>query len=192
MNVVLVEPEIPPNTGNVARLCAATGATLHLVGPLGFRLDDRELKRAGMDYWEQVTWKYWESLEALQIALRKGEGGGMKDESRTEPTPDPSKGGEPNAVSPLGRGKGWVQKRETPRFWYVTTKAKRAYTEPRYKWGDYLVFGRETAGLPSTLLEANPETTITIPMFNPQARSLNLATAVAIILYEAVRQVKGF
>jgi tRNA (cytidine/uridine-2'-O-)-methyltransferase len=159
MNVVLVEPEIPPNTGNVARLCAATEATLHLVGPLGFRLDDRELKRAGMDYWEQVTWKYWESLEALQAALRKDEGGGMKDE------------GEPN-------------------FYYVTTKSKRPYTEPRYRWGNYLVFGRETAGLPTTLLDANPETTITIPMFNPQARSLNLATAVAIVLYEAMRQVK--
>jgi tRNA (cytidine/uridine-2'-O-)-methyltransferase len=157
MNVVLVEPEIPPNTGNVARLCAATGATLHLVGPLGFRLDDRELKRAGMDYWEHVTWKYWETLEEL----RKANGGLRSDEAK-------------------------------PTFYYVTTKATRPYTEPRYKWGDYLVFGRETAGLPKALLEANPETTITIPMFNPQARSLNLATAVAIVLYEAVRQAKGF
>ena len=154
MNVVLVEPEIPPNTGNVARLCAATGATLHLVGPLGFRLDDRELKRAGMDYWEQVTWKYWETLDALVDAARKDA--------------------------------------EESRFYYVTTKSKRPYTEPRYLSGDYLVFGRETAGLPKTLLESNPATTITIPMFNPQARSLNLATAVAIVLYEAVRQVKGF
>ena len=154
MNVVLVEPEIPPNTGNVARLCAATRATLHLVGPLGFRLDDKTLKRAGMDYWEQVTWKYWESLESLQTAIRKDEG------------------------------------RAT--FYYVTTKSKRSYTQPRYQWGDYLVFGRETAGLPKALLEANPETTITVPMFNAQARSLNLATAVAIVLYETVRQVKGF
>lgn len=154
MNVVLVEPEIPPNTGNVARLCAATQATLHLVGPLGFRLDDKTLKRAGMDYWEQVTWKYWESLEQLQVAARQ------------EPRP--------------------------PSFYYVTTKSKRPYTQPRYQWGDYLVFGRETAGLPRALLDANPDTTITIPMFNPQARSLNLATAVAIVLYEAVRQVKGF
>jgi tRNA (cytidine/uridine-2'-O-)-methyltransferase len=183
MNVVLFEPEIPPNTGNVARLCAATGATLHLVGPLGFRLDDRELKRAGMDYWEHVTWKYWETLDALQAAVRKDEGG-------AEPTPTPSKGGEPNAISPLGRGKGWVQNDATSRFWYVTTKSKRPYTEPHYDWNDYLVFGRETAGLPKALLDANPETTITIPMFNPQARSLNLATAVAIVLYEAVRQVK--
>jgi len=153
MNVVLVEPEIPPNTGNVARLCAATGATLHLVGPLGFRLDDKTLKRAGMDYWEHVTWRCWESLEQLQ-----------------------------KAVAP---------ERDPPVFYYVTTKSKRPYTAPRYKQGDYLVFGRETAGLPKALLDANPETTITIPMFNPQARSLNLATAVAIVLYEAVRQVTG-
>ena len=151
MNVVLVEPEIPPNTGNVARLCAATGATLHLVGPLGFRLDDKTLKRAGMDYWEQVTWKYWESLDALRKAASS-----------------------------------------EARFYYVTTKSKRPHTKPHYQWDDYLVFGRETAGLPKALLDANPDTTITIPMFNPQARSLNLATAVAIVLYEAVRQVKGF
>ena len=161
MNVVLVEPEIPPNTGNVARLCAATGATLHLVGPLGFRLDDRELKRAGMDYWEHVTWKYWEAIESLKAEIRMDADGGMKNENQ-------------------------------PTFYYVTTRAKRPYTEPRYNWGDYLVFGRETAGLPKALLDANPATTITIPMFNPQARSLNLATAVAIVLYEAVRQVKGF
>lgn len=154
MNVVLVEPEIPPNTGNVARLCAATQAMLHLVGPLGFRLDDKTLKRAGMDYWEHVTWKYWESLEQVQAAARQ------------EPRP--------------------------PNFYYVTTKSKRPYTQPRYELGDYLVFGRETAGLPKALLDANPETTITIPMFHPRARSLNLATAVGIVLYEAVRQVKGF
>ena len=168
MNVVLVEPEIPPNTGNVARLCAATGATLHLVGPLGFRLDDRELKRAGMDYWEQVTWKYWETLEALKVTA-------------SNPHPD--------SLPSEGRGESCLPR---PLFYYVTTKSKRPYTEPRYQWGDYLVFGRETAGLPQALLEANPETTITIPMFNPQARSLNLATAVAIVLYEAIRQVKGF
>lgn len=155
MNVVLVEPEIPPNTGNVARLCAATGATLHLVGPLGFRLDDRELKRAGMDYWEQVRWKYWENWEELRRDAQAG-------------TPVP------------------------PRFYFVTTRSKRPYTEPRYREDDFLVFGRETAGLPSELLAANAGTTITIPMFNPQARSLNLATAVGIVLYEALRQVRGF
>ncbi|HXI83275.1 MAG TPA: tRNA (cytidine(34)-2'-O)-methyltransferase [Verrucomicrobiae bacterium] len=153
MNVVLVEPEIPPNTGNVARLCAATQSTLHLVGPLGFRLDDKTLKRAGMDYWEQVTWKCWESLEQLQAAARR------------EPRP--------------------------PVFYYVTTKSKRPYTQPQYRADDYLVFGRETAGLPKVLLDANPETTITIPMFNPQARSLNLATAVAIVLSHTIWQIKS-
>jgi len=141
MNVVLVEPEIPPNTGNIARLCAATGSTLHLIGPLGFRLDDKTLKRAGMDYWEHVTWKYWDSLAALQSQAGKN-----------------------------------------VRFFYVTTKSKRLYTAPQYRQDDYLVFGRETAGLPATLLESNAEQTITIPMFNPNARSLNLATAVAIVL----------
>jgi tRNA (cytidine/uridine-2'-O-)-methyltransferase len=149
MNIVLVQPEIPPNTGNVARLCAATGATLHLVGPLGFRLDDKTLKRAGMDYWEQVQWEYHDSLDAVKAK-----------------------------ADPLAT------------FYYASTKVKRAYTEPRYQWGDYLVFGRETAGLPEELLRANPDTTITIPMWNPKARSLNLSTAVAIVLYEAMRQIK--
>ena len=153
MNVVLVEPEIPPNTGNVARLCAATQSTLHLVGPLGFRLDDKALKRAGMDYWEHVMWKCWESLESLQAAIQKEEG--------------------------------------RPTFYYVTTKAKRPYTQPHYCADDYLVFGRETAGLPKALLDANPETTITIPMFNPQARSLNLATAVAVVLFHTIWQIKS-
>jgi tRNA (cytidine/uridine-2'-O-)-methyltransferase len=151
LNVVLVEPEIPPNTGNVARLCAATGATLHLIGPLGFKMDDKTLKRAGMDYWNHVTWKYWDALGDLERAAG------------------------PDA-----------------RFFYATTKSKRPYTEPRYKDGDYLVFGRETAGLPASLLQAHAESTITIPMFQPEARSLNLATSVAIVLYEAMRQVKGF
>jgi tRNA (cytidine/uridine-2'-O-)-methyltransferase len=114
-------------------------------------MDDKTLKRAGMDYWEHVTWKYWDSLEQLRVTASS--------ESR---------------------------------FYYVTTKSKRPYTEPRYRWDDYLVFGRETAGLPQPLLEANSDRAITIPMFNPQARSLNLATAVAIVLYEAVRQTKGY
>lgn len=147
MNVVLVEPEIPPNTGNIARLCAATGSTLHLVGPLGFRLDDKTLKRAGMDYWEYVTWKYWDSLAALQS-----------------------------------------QAGQDVRYFYVTTKSKRPYTAPTYRWNDYLVFGRETAGLPASLLAANAEQTITIPMFNPNARSLNLSTAVAIVLFHSIAQ----
>jgi tRNA (cytidine/uridine-2'-O-)-methyltransferase len=151
MNVVLVEPEIPPNTGNIARLCAATGAMLHLVGPLGFRLDERELKRAGMDYWEQVRWRYWESWEALRSAMP--------------------------AVA---------------EFYLVENRTERLYTQARYRRGDYLVFGRESSGLPVELVRANAGRVIAIPMFNPAARSLNLATAVAVVLYEAMRQVEGF
>ena len=151
MNVVLVEPEIPPNTGNVARLCAAADVMLHLVGPLGFRIGDRALKRAGMDYWDLVAWKYWDSFDELRA------------------------GASPDAA-----------------FYFATSKAGRLYTQPRYRAGDYLVFGGETRGLPAALLAANAETAIAIPMSNPKARCLNLATAVGIVLYEALRQVRGF
>lgn len=145
MNVVLIEPEIPPNTGNVARLCAATGTKLHLVGPLGFRLDDRELKRAGMDYWEHVTWKYWNSFDEVRQQSAVGS-----------------------------------------RFYFVETNAPRLYTEPAYQPDDYLVFGRETLGLPKGLLDANPSTTISLPMPNPKARSLNLSNCVAVVLYHSL------
>jgi len=145
LNVVLVEPEIPPNTGNVARLCAATNSTLHLIGPLGFRLDDRDLKRAGMDYWEHVTWKYWNSWDEFSP---------------------------PNE-----------------RLWLVENKTDRLYTDVTYRPDDHLVFGRETAGLPAKLLETYRDSVIAIPQFNPKARSLNLSNCVAIVLYEAIRQV---
>jgi tRNA (cytidine/uridine-2'-O-)-methyltransferase len=145
-HIVLVEPEIPPNTGNVARLCAATGATLHLIEPLGFELSDKTLKRAGMDYWEQVTWKTWPDLKALQAAYPEG------------------------------------------RFFYFTTKTSRLYTDVTYQSGDFLVFGRETKGLPEPLLADHPAQCVKLPMPNPAARSLNLATAVAIALYEGLRQ----
>ena len=144
-NVVLVEPEIPPNTGNVGRLCLATRSTLHLVKPLGFSLDDRQLKRAGLDYWEDVDVKIWESLPALMAA-----------------------------------------KMPEDRCFFVTTKSKRSCWDVEFRLGDYLIFGRETKGLPEPLLAANADSTITIPMHG--TRSLNLATAVAIVLFEAVRQ----
>ena len=144
-NVVLIEPEIPPNTGNIGRLCLATGSTLHLVKPLGFSIDDRELKRAGLDYWKEVDVRLWDSLEDLQ---------------RTQ---------EPAA-----------------RLFFLTTKSDRAYCDVAFHPGDFLVFGRETKGLPEALLAANPERLLTIPMQG--ARSLNLATAVAIVLFEAMRQ----
>lgn len=145
-NVVLVEPEIPPNTGSVARLCLATGSTLHLVKPLGFSTEDRYLRRAGMDYWRRVRLRYWESLAQFL------------DET----------------ASARGR-------------YFLTTKATRRYWETRYQPEDFLVFGRETKGLPETLLQAQAQHCYKIPM-RPEARSLNLATAVGIVLFEAVRQ----
>jgi tRNA (cytidine/uridine-2'-O-)-methyltransferase len=149
-HVVLVEPEIPPNTGNIARLCLAADAHLHLVRPLGFDIDDRALRRAGLDYWPQVRLTVWESWAEFHAALAP----------------------------------------EARRF-YLTTKTRRAYYETAFAPGDYLIFGRETKGLPESLLAAQPpERLLTIPMA-PQARSLNLATAVAIVLFDAVRQARG-
>jgi tRNA (cytidine/uridine-2'-O-)-methyltransferase len=144
-NIVLIEPEIPPNTGNVGRLCMATQSRLHLVKPLGFSLDDRNLKRAGLDYWDKVKVRLWNSFDDLQ---------------RT-------------------------QSRNT-RYFFLTTKTKRAYYDVTFRPDDFLVFGRETKGLPETLLAANVNNCITIPMSG--TRSLNLATAVAIVLFEAMRQ----
>jgi tRNA (cytidine/uridine-2'-O-)-methyltransferase len=144
-NVVLVEPEIPPNTGNIGRLCLATRSTLHLVRPLGFSTDDRTLRRSGLDYWAEVDVRYWNSLGELQA----------------------------------------VQSSDT-RYFYLTTKADRPYYHAKFQPNDFLVFGRETKGLPESLLVANADQLLTIPMHG--TRSLNLATAVAIVLFEAVRQ----
>jgi tRNA (cytidine/uridine-2'-O-)-methyltransferase len=144
-NVVLVEPEIPPNTGNIGRLCLATGSTLHLIKPLGFSIDDRELKRAGLDYWREVEVRMWDSLDALRQSVAS--------ESR---------------------------------FFFLTTKSDRPYWDVVFEPGDFLVFGRETKGLPESLLAAHAEELLTIPMRG--TRSLNLATAVGIVLFEAMRQ----
>ena len=144
-NIVLVEPEIPPNTENVGRLCLATKSTLHLVKPLGFSLDDRQLKRAGLDYWVEVNLKVWDSLEEVL----KG-------------------------------------KRPDERYFLVTTKTKRVYWDVKFRPGDFVIFGRETKGLPERVLSAHASDCITVPMEG--ARSLNLATAVGIVLYEAIRQ----
>ena len=144
-NVVLVEPEIPPNTGNIGRLCLATRSTLHLVKPLGFSLNDRQLKRAGLDYWNEVPLQLWDSFDALQRA------------------------------QPIGT-----------RYFFVTTKSRRSYYSVKFHENDFLVFGRETKGLPHKLLAANIDNCVTIPMHG--TRSLNLATAVAIVLFEALRQ----
>ena len=149
LHVALVEPEIPPNTGNIARLCAATFTDLHVVGATGFRMDDRTLKRAGLDYWNEVNLHRHIDLERLYKAL-----------------PD-------------------------SRFLYFTTKSPKPYTDWQFQDGDCLIFGRETRGLPEDLLKANWERCLTIPMPNKRVRSLNLATSVGIVLYEALRQV-GF
>jgi tRNA (cytidine/uridine-2'-O-)-methyltransferase len=154
LNVVLVSPEIPPNTGNIGRLCVAAGATLHLVKPLGFQLDDRSLARAGLDYWQHLNWHLWESIADLQAAV-------------------------PSAPTTPGH--------RLPQFFYLTTKSTRPYWSQRFQPGDYLVFGRETKGLPASLLAQHPDQCLTIPM-EPAARSLNLATSVGIVLYEAMRQ----
>ena len=146
LHVALVEPEIPPNTGNIARLCAATNTELHIVGVTGFRMDDRTLKRSGLDYWEHVRLHRHVDLDELYAAL-----------------PD-------------------------SRFLYITTKSKRCYTDWEYLENDCLVFGRETRGLPEELLKTSAKRCLTIPMRNKNVRSLNLATSVGIVLYEAIRQ----
>lgn len=144
LNIVLVEPQIPQNTGNIARTCAATGARLHLVKPMGFTVDDKKLKRAGLDYWHLLDITYYENLQ------------------------------------------DFFEKNSGP-FYYFTTKARHRYSDVKYPDGAYLVFGREDAGLPESLLYENPETCVRLPM-RSMARSLNLSNTVAIAVYEALRQ----
>ncbi|HKO61419.1 MAG TPA: tRNA (cytidine(34)-2'-O)-methyltransferase [Pyrinomonadaceae bacterium] len=150
IRVALVEPEIPPNTGNIARLCAANNVPLHIVGATGFRLDDRAVRRAGLDYWPEVQLERHTDLAHLR---------------QTFPS---------------------------TRFVYFSTKAQRSYLDWTYGDEDCLVFGRETRGLPETLLHDNWERSLRIPMLNPNIRSLNLATAVGIVLYESLRQLEAF
>jgi tRNA (cytidine/uridine-2'-O-)-methyltransferase len=147
LHIVLFEPEIPQNTGNVGRTCVAIGAKLWLVRPLGFRLEARQLRRAGLDYWQHLEWEVVDDWPTLGTRL------------------------------PLETG------------WYFTKTAARPYTEARFHSGDVLVFGRETQGLPPGLLQANPDRSLRIPI-RPQVRSLNLACAVGVAAYEAVRQIE--
>lgn len=144
-NIVLVEPEIPQNTGNIARTCAATGCTLHLVKPLGFEISDKYLKRAGLDYWQFVEVKIWENFDELSAAYPKGV------------------------------------------FYYFTTKGRKKYTDASFNEGDFLVFGKETKGLPEELLIKHPSECLRIPMLG-ELRSLNLSNSVAIAVYEGLRQ----
>ena len=144
-NIVLFEPEIPQNTGNIARLCACTGARLFLVGKLGFSLTEKHLKRAGLDYWDSVEILKYESLDDLKSEFQNA------------------------------------------KFYYLTTKSKKIYTDRKFQTGDFFVFGPETRGIPESILNQNKDTSITIPMKDGQ-RSLNLSNSVAIVLYEAIRQ----
>ena len=149
MHVALVEPEIPQNTGNIARLCAATQTELHIIGVTGFRLDDRAVRRAGLDYWDEVSLHRHRDLNGLYNSL-------------------------PDA-----------------RFLYFSTKAERSFWQQDFTRNDCLVFGPETRGLPESLLRANWERCLTVPMMNPRVRSLNLANTVSIALYEALRQISS-
>ncbi len=146
--VALLEPEIPPNTGNIARLCAATGTPLHLIGRLGFRLHDAALKRAGLDYWDAVTLRRHSGLDVFF-----------------------------QAIAPA-------------RSFFFSTRGAKSYLDAAFRPGDALVFGCESRGLPDALLDAHPGAVLGIPMRTDRVRSLNLATAVGIVLYEALRQVQ--
>lgn len=145
MNIVLLEPEIPQNAGNIARTCAVTQSTLHLIKPLGFSVEDKYLKRAGLDYWKLLDIRYYENFQEF-------------------------------------RGKNPQAK-----LFMATTKAKKVYTEVTFEKDDYIVFGKESAGIPEEILMDYQETSIRIPMFD-EARSLNLSNSVAIMVYEALRQ----
>ena len=147
MNIVLLEPEIPANTGNIGRSCVATGSMLHLIGPLGFSLEEKQLKRAGLDYWPNLNYRVYGSFEAFLDQ------------------------------NPAARS----------RMFYATTKAHRLYTEPSYRDGDYLMFGKESAGIPEEILVDHEEMCVRIPM-KSDIRSLNLSNSVAIVLFEALRQ----
>ena len=145
-NIVLVEPEIPPNTGSIARLCGATNSVLHLVHPLGFSTDDRHLKRAGLDYWPYVSIRHWPDLDT------------------------------------------YLEAQDEERLFFLSKKANQPFWQCRFRPGDHLVFGKETKGLPDEILELYADRSYAIPMTNPRIRSLNLAMAAGIVLYEALRQ----
>ena len=148
MNIILHEPEIPVNTGNIGRTCVATGTKLHLIRPLGFFIDDKSLKRAGMDYWNSLDVTVYDDFD------------------------------------------DFVTRNSNPKIFMVETHAKKLYTEVAYSFDDFIMFGKETTGIPAELLETYKDTAIRIPML-PETRSLNLSNAAAIVLFEALRQ-NGF
>ena len=145
MNIVLLEPEIPQNAGNIARTCAVTKSTLHLIKPLGFSVENKYLKRAGLDYWNLLDIYYYDNFD------------------------------------------DFLKKNKYPVIFMATTKSKKLYTDVQYQQNDYIMFGKESAGIPEEILLQYPQTSVRIPMFE-QARSLNLSNVVAVVLYEALRQ----
>lgn len=145
MHIILHQPEIPANTGNIGRTCVATGSSLHLIEPLGFRLDEKSIKRAGMDYWDSLTVTRYINYQEFQ------------------------------------------EKHLGAKIWFATTKAKKVYTEVEFGMDDYIMFGKESGGIPEEILVDNEENCIRIPMLN-SIRSLNLSNSVAVVLYEALRQ----
>ena len=159
LNVVVVEPQIPQNTGNIARTCAATGLRLHLVGPMGFRIDDSKLKRAGLDYWHMLDISYYEDVSHFFSAVTDG---ALNIQDEPPDTKEYS-------------------------FYYFTTKARLVYTEPRYTDNAHLFFGSETKGLCEALLRRNPDQCVRLPMMYG-ARSLNLSNSVAVGVFEVLRQ----
>ena len=146
-HIVMFHPEIPHNTGAAGRLALATGSRLHLIKPLGFSLDEKHVRRTGLDYWDKVDLHVWDSLEELRQAAAPG-----------------------------------------AQFWYLSTKAPRSHSDAVFHAGDYLIFGPESRGLPESMLREHADTALTIPMPGEGARSLNLSTAVAVVLYEGLRQ----
>ncbi|MBZ9689037.1 tRNA (cytidine(34)-2'-O)-methyltransferase [Clostridium estertheticum] len=149
VNIVLFQPEIPQNTGNIGRTCVLTDCKLHLIKPLGFSLEEKQLRRAGLDYWPFLELEIHDSYEALR------------------------------------------EKYKDATFYYSTTKASKLYSEVEYKKGDFIIFGRESSGLPDNVRDSDPERCIRVPMINTTTRSLNLSNTVAITTYEALRQI-GF
>ena len=169
LHIALFEPEIPPNTGNIARLCAATGTRLHLIGRLGFRLDDKSLQRAGLDYWPSVDFVRHATFEEFESTL-----------------------GEPSDVSRRVGVTRRLTSPGSPGLWCIETSGERTYTRAQFQDGDCLLFGSESKGLPASILEKYAGRVLGVPMPTGNVRSLNLATTAGIVLYEALRQIQGW
>ncbi len=180
INIVLHEPEIPQNTGNIGRTCVITGSRLHLIRPLGFRINEKTVKRAGLDYWHKLDVTEHDNYESFLSYVNHG---GEKIDKLVMSREDRQVYSNPDIPDDDAEGKKGYE----PRIFYATTKGKHRYTDVEFHDGDYIMFGRESAGIPEEILAVHPEDCIRIPML-PEERSLNLANSVAIVLYEALRQ----